>query len=115
MIAQATTVQRHCSNAPPHGFNDDGFLADTVRWTPRLAQDIAHQEGLGGLSDKHWEVIHLVRERYFSIGALPVMRLVCRAAGLDPHKAHHLFSSCLSLWRIAGLPNPGEEALSYMN
>ena len=47
MIAQATTVQRHCSNAPPHGFNDDGFLADTVRWTPRLAQDIAHPEGLG--------------------------------------------------------------------
>lgn len=115
MIAQATTVQRHCSSAPPHGFNDDGFLADSARWTPSLAQDIARQEGLGGLGAKHWEVIHRVRERYFSIGALPVMRLVCRAAGLDPRKAHHLFSSCLSLWRIAGLPNPGEEALSYMN
>jgi tRNA 2-thiouridine synthesizing protein E len=43
------------------------------------------------------------------------MRLVCRAAGLDPSQAHRLFSSCRSLWRIAGLPNPGEEAKAYMN
>jgi hypothetical protein len=26
-----------------------------------------------------------------------------------------LFSDCRSLWRIAGLPNPGEEAKAYMN
>jgi hypothetical protein len=43
------------------------------------------------------------------------MRLVCRAAGLDRHKAHKLFSGCRSLWRVAGLPNPGEEAKSYMD
>jgi len=28
---------------------------------------------------------------------------------------HQLFSSCKTLWLIAGLPNPGEEAKSYMN
>jgi hypothetical protein len=42
------------------------------------------------------------------------MRLICRAAGLDRHKAHKLFGSCRNLWRVAGLPNPGEEAKSYM-
>ena len=112
---QVTTAQRRRTGVPPDGFNDEGFLADTDGWTPSLALDIARSEGLGVLTPKHWEVIHLVRARYFSLGALPVMRLMCRAASLDPHHAHRLFSSCLSLWRIAGLPNPGEEARSYMN
>jgi dissimilatory sulfite reductase related protein len=99
----------------PSGFDEDGFLEDGERWTPRLAQEIAWLEGQGVLGARHWDIIELVRSRYFSIGALPVMRLVCRAAGLDPRQAHHLFSSCRSLWRIAGLPNPGEEAKAYMN
>ena len=116
MIPQPVTPpQRRRTSALPDDFNDEGFLADTDDWSPSLALDIARREGLGALTPKHWEVIHWVRARYFSIGALPVMRLVCRAAGLDPHHAHRLFSSCLSLWRIAGLPNPGEEARSYMN
>ena len=95
--------------------DDDGFLAASEPWTPSLAEGVARQEGVDALTAKHWEVIHLVRERYYAIGALPVMRLVCRAVGLDPGKAHQLFASCTSLWRIAGLPNPGEEAKSYMN
>ena len=120
MTPQAsTTPSRPNGPAPaslaPAGSTEDDFLADPGIWTPELAKELARREGLHGLTAKHWEVIHLVRARYFSIGALPVMRLVCRAAGLDPHQAHHLFSSCLSLWRIAGLPNPGPEARAYMN
>jgi tRNA 2-thiouridine synthesizing protein E len=117
------TAQAHIQSATPyatlpavHGLlDDDGFLADAQAWTPQLAEQLAREAGISALGAKHWEVIHLVRERFFAIGALPVMRLVCRAAGLDPHKAHELFSSCRSLWSIAGLPNPGEEAMAYMN
>ena len=96
-------------------FDEDGFLAQPEDWNPRLAEELARQAGIDQLTATHWQVIGLVRDRYFTLGALPVMRLVCRAAGLDPAKAHRLFSSCRSLWRIAGLPNPGEEAKSYMN
>ena len=96
-------------------FDADGFLADTPDWSPAMAASLAREEGIGSLGATHWKVIHLVRERYFLLGALPVMRLVCRAAGLDPRRAHHLFNSCRSLWRIAGLPNPGEEAKAYMH
>ena len=115
MYPQATLAPSPGTVFFPAGFGDDGSLADKLRWTPDLAEDLAREEGLTALTAKHWQVINLVRERYFSIGALPVMRLVCRAAELDPHKAHKLFSSCLSLWRIAGLPDPGEEARAYMN
>lgn len=93
----------------------DGFLVETASWNPELAEQLARQAGISELSAKHWEVINIVRNGFFSIGALPVMRLICRAAGLDPSRAHELFSSCRSLWSIAGLPNPGEEAKSYMH
>jgi len=96
-------------------FDADGFLLQSEDWTPGMAENLAWQAGIEELSAKHWEVINFVRDRFFAIGALPVMRLVCRAAGLDPKTAHHLFSSCRSLWQISGLPNPGEEAKSYMN
>ena len=115
MIPQASITHRASGVIAPACFDDDGFLSESENWTPNLAEDLARQEGLSELTAKHWEVIHHVRERYFSLGALPVMRLVCRAVGLAPNKAHQLFSSCKSLWRIAGLPNPGEEAKSYMN
>lgn len=115
MIDLLSFVQSAPGRTGPAWFDDDGFLVDAGRWTPHLAEDLAREAGVEKLTAKHWEVIDFVRERYFSIGALPVMRLVCRAAGLDPHKAHDLFSGCRSLWRIAGLPNPGEEARTYMN
>ena len=115
MIPQASIAHHVRPTVSRAWFDEDGFLAESDDWTPSLAEQLARQAGIDALTPKHWEVIHLVRERYFSIGALPVMRLICRAAGLDPKKAHHLFSSCKSLWTIAGLPNPGEEAKSYMN
>jgi tRNA 2-thiouridine synthesizing protein E len=115
VIPQAGNALDTRANVAPAWFDPDGFLANADNWTPKLAELLAGQEGIRELTAKHWEVIHLVRERYFSVGALPVMRLICRAAGLDPTKAHQLFSSCKSLWQIAGLPNPGGEALSYMN
>jgi tRNA 2-thiouridine synthesizing protein E len=96
-------------------FDRDGFFADPHLWDRRVAERIARYEGIAALTAKHWEVIDHVRGQYFLTGALPVMRLVCRATGLDRHKAHKLFGSCRSLWRVAGLPNPGEEANAYMN
>ncbi len=96
-------------------FDVDGFLLDASAWTSDLAKEIARADGLGELTEKHWEVIHHVRQKYISLGSLPVMRLICRAAGLDRHKAHMLFSSCQGMWRVAGLPHPGEEAKSYMD
>jgi tRNA 2-thiouridine synthesizing protein E len=96
-------------------FDGDGFFAAPELWTERVAERIAAQDGIAQLTAKHWEIIDHVRARYALNGSLPVMRLVCRAAGLDRHKAHKLFGSCRSLWRVAGLPNPGEEAKAYMN
>ena len=115
MIPQTNIAQGARTLSLPAHFDEDGFLTESECWSSDLADQLARQAGMDQLTAKHWEVIRIVRERYFSIGALPVMRLLCRAAGLDPSQAHQLFSSCRSLWRIAGLPNPGQEARAYMN
>ncbi len=97
----------------PVAFDEDGFLTDASAWSEGLAGQLAELDGLGPLTDSHWKVIHHVRERFFRVGGLPAMRLVCRATGLARADVHRLFGGCRAIWRIAGLPNPGEEAKAY--
>lgn len=110
-----TIPQYDTETLPASWFDRDGYFAEPHLWTRAIAERIAWFEGIPQLTAKHWEVIEHVRGKYFLLGALPVMRLVCRACALDRHKAHKLFGSCKSLWRVAGLPHPGAEADAYMN
>jgi TusE/DsrC/DsvC family sulfur relay protein len=111
---QTTLARKPIADDISHWFDRDGFLADPHLWNHDLAERIALEDGIHQLTPKHWQIKY-VRGRYFENGSLPVMRLICRANGLDRQKAHKLFGSCKSLWRVAGLPNPGEEAKAYMN
>jgi dissimilatory sulfite reductase related protein len=43
------------------------------------------------------------------------MRRVCRETALSKSEIYDLFGGCLRAWRIAGLPNPGEEARTYLS
>ena len=63
MIPQAAAVHRLRRSVSADWFDEDGFLADSACWTPGLAEDIARLEGKSDLSAKHWEIVHLVRER----------------------------------------------------
>lgn len=114
-VHRAVAPLARAAVAPQGTLDDGGFLRDPDAWTRALAERLASQAGIGALGAAHWRVIDLVRTRFFAVGALPVMRLVCRAAGLDPRQGHALFGSCVTLWRIAGLPHPGDEALAYMH
>ena len=96
------------------GFDDDGFLIDPSSWTPEMAVDVAMRDGLPGLEPQHWEIIDYLRRHYLQFGTLPVMSHVCRVNHLQRHCVHELFRNPREAWRIAGLPNPGEEAKAYM-
>ncbi|WP_316365631.1 TusE/DsrC/DsvC family sulfur relay protein [Candidatus Thiodiazotropha sp. CDECU1] len=110
-----TATQSANTASPPLLFDEEGFLIDHLTWTEQLAQDMAQQEGVDNLSEQHWQLLRHIRDRYLSLGSLPNMRLVCRATGIPRWKVHSLFGSCLSIWRIAGLPDPGEEAKAYLS
>ena len=96
-------------------FDEDGYLLDPGHWNQEMGQAIALQEGVGALGDRHWRVIDHIRERYFLLGGVPNLRRVCRATSLSKMEVYDLFGSCLTIWRIAGLPNPGEEVKAYLN
>ena len=109
-----TATQHASAPSMPPLFDAGGFLVDHRSWNEQLARELALQEGVGDLNEPHWQVVRHIRARYLSLGALPNMRLVCRSTGLPRETVHALFGSCLSIWRIAGLPDPGEEAKSYL-
>jgi tRNA 2-thiouridine synthesizing protein E len=95
-------------------FDQDGFIRDPNNWDESLARVLAAREGIARLDDSHWRVIHQLRTHYFETGGVPVMRHICREAGLEEHCVSDLLSDPRRAWRIAGLPNPGEEAKAYI-
>jgi len=100
---------------PLFELDDDGLLKDPSQWNETVAQEIAALLQVGPLTDQHWEVVHSLREYYGKYGVAPAMIQVCRQHGRDRHWVHDLFHSCLNAWRVAGLPNPGEEAKTYLS
>jgi TusE/DsrC/DsvC family sulfur relay protein len=95
--------------------DSEGFLQDPKQWSSALAERLAEQAGLGRLTEEHWRVIGHVRSHFLHNGTLPVMRLICEEIELEPHCINRLFGRDIKLlWHVAGLPNPGEEAKSYM-
>jgi tRNA 2-thiouridine synthesizing protein E len=94
--------------------DDDGFLIDHRSWDRDLAERLALHLGVGPLGATHWLVLEFMRDRYCRLGALPPMRNLCRKVGVDRAAVKQAFGNCRNAWAIAGLPNPGAEAVTYM-
>jgi len=92
-----------------------GLLRNPAAWNESVAREIAALEGIGELTDDHWVIIRALREHYAKFGVAPAISQVCHAHGRDWQWVHELFHTCLNAWRIAGLPDPGEEAKSYLS
>ncbi|HSQ06801.1 MAG TPA: TusE/DsrC/DsvC family sulfur relay protein [Chromatiaceae bacterium] len=112
MQATATPLGPH--RHPELAVDGDGCLAEPSQWNEQLARRIAEVDGVGLLTPDHWAIIHYLREHHFTYGSIPPMAQACHSHGMDKHAVQHLFGGCRTAWRVAGLPNPGEEALSYM-
>ena len=112
---QPSIIDHHSLTRPLLALDDDGFLLTPKEWNITIAQQLAQMEWIPELNAEHLRAIQFVRDYYFQFGAPPSMRRVCRALALSPYKKYNLFSVCLQLWRIAGLPNPGEEAKAHIN
>ena len=92
----------------------EGYLVNLADWNPRVAELIAHNEGLV-LTPAHWEIIDLVRRFYAEFDLSPAMRPMVKYTTnhLGPDKGKSIY--LLSLFpgsppklvaKIAGLPRP---------
>ncbi len=111
-----TAVQQQAVLVGPEAiFDEDGFLRDPAYWSEDLAEHLANLIDGIRLTEAHWQIIYFVRDRSLRLGAIPPMRIICRQLGTERDAVKGLFGGCLNLWRIAGLPNPGEEAKAHMD
>jgi sulfur relay (sulfurtransferase) DsrC/TusE family protein len=98
----------------PAIFDEDGFLIDPAMWSESLADRIAQNDGLGELSELQIGLLHALRREFAKNGTVMALSHVCHLTGQSADCMQHLFPSPREAWRVAGLPNPGEEAKSYL-
>ncbi|HRH81313.1 MAG TPA: TusE/DsrC/DsvC family sulfur relay protein [Thiobacillaceae bacterium] len=95
-------------------FDADGFVTDAGGWNELAARRIARLDGLGDLDECQLRLLRHLRASYLHSGAVPSLPHICRLSSLEPTCMTRLFPNAREAWRIAGLPNPGEEAKAYL-
>jgi tRNA 2-thiouridine synthesizing protein E len=69
-----------------------GNLLDWRQWTESYAEELAPSLGIpGGLTSRHWEVIHSIRKHFAETGKCPVVYQTCRHQGLRLRELEELF------------------------
>lgn len=94
-------------------FDARGFLREPDRWTEDIGERLAVEHGVA-LSDEHRRVIASLRQNYLATSNLPVEQTLCAALNMKPGCLARLFGGPLTAWMVAGLPDPGLEARTYM-
>jgi tRNA 2-thiouridine synthesizing protein E len=86
----------------------EGFFVDAEAWSEAMAPEIAAQEGIDELSDKHWQVIRFMRKEYAEKGAGPTVRVLGKTSGVTVKELYALFPKgpAKTAAKIAGIPKP---------
>jgi tRNA 2-thiouridine synthesizing protein E len=86
--------------------NEEGYLTDPSDWTPELAHEIARAHDIE-LTDKHFEVLHYLRERHAE-GAPLTIRRIGKSGIVTIKEFYDLFSGgpLKVSSKIAGIPKP---------
>lgn len=100
---------------PELTLDENGLLLNPDEWSGTIAEQIAVQLDIPELSKDHWKVIDALRLHYERFGVAPAMHNICQANHKSKDWVRKLFHNCLNAWRVAGLPDPGEEAKSYLS
>lgn len=94
--------------------DEDGFVTHPEQWNRDIATQLASSLGVNPLTEAHWQVMDYMRDRCLKNGALCAMEVICHGVNMDGNCIRRLFGGPVEAWKIAGLPHPGTEALTYM-
>jgi TusE/DsrC/DsvC family sulfur relay protein len=86
----------------------EGFFAHPDRWTRAIGVELARQEGIDPLTDRHWTVIDFMRSEYATKGTGPTVRVLGKSSGVSVKELYELFPKgpAKTAARIAGIPKP---------
>jgi dissimilatory sulfite reductase related protein len=85
----------------------EGFLKDPSQWTYAIGEQIAHEAGIS-LTDRHWQVVRYMRQRYLDTGRAPSIRTLGKESGVDVKELYKLFPKgpAKLAAKIGGIPKP---------
>lgn len=93
--------------------DDDGFLANIDDWTEQVARVLAALEGIPDLPEHRLDILKFMRDYYRKHNFFPIVRYVCRNVHQPDNCVTEQFIDPVKAWKIAGLPNPGEEVIMF--
>jgi TusE/DsrC/DsvC family sulfur relay protein len=86
----------------------EGFLTQPDQWTREMGEQIAAENGIAQLSERHWLVIDFMRDAYLENGSAPSIRTLGKASGVPIKELYQLFPKgpAKLAAKIAGIPKP---------
>jgi tRNA 2-thiouridine synthesizing protein E len=86
----------------------EGFLQKPEQWTEEIGVAIARSAGIDPLTDKHWQVVRFMRERYLANGQAPTIRTLGKESGVSTKELYQLFPKgpAKLAAKIGGIPKP---------
>jgi TusE/DsrC/DsvC family sulfur relay protein len=92
----------------PIDVDAEGFLQKPEQWNEGLAVEIARQNGIGDLTERHWTVIRFMRDAYLTQGAAPSIRTLGKDSGVPVKELYQLFPKgpAKLAAKIGGIPKP---------
>lgn len=86
----------------------EGFFTHPEEWTEEMAHEVARENGIAELTDRHWLVIRFMRETYLRDGNAPSIRTLGKASGVPIKELYQLFPKgpAKLAAKIAGIPKP---------
>ena len=88
--------------------DDEGFFQEPDQWTEAMAPDLARAEGIEELTDRHWQVLHFMRQEYAEKGTGPTVRVLGKTSGVPVKELYQLFPKgpAKVAAKVAGIPKP---------
>jgi TusE/DsrC/DsvC family sulfur relay protein len=92
----------------PVEVDPEGFMLDADQWNEEIAEEIAHLSGIPELTERHWQVVRFMRERFLSSGTAPTIRSLGKESGVPVKELYELFPKgpAKLAAKIGGIPKP---------
>jgi TusE/DsrC/DsvC family sulfur relay protein len=95
-------------SAPCIELDREGFLVDPQQWDEEVARQVAEDNGIRELTDRHWLVVRFMRDRYLATGTAPSIRSLGKESGVPVKELYQLFPKgpAKLAAKIGGIPKP---------
>ncbi len=96
------------ASGEPIAVDAEGFLTDPAQWTEEIGEEIARENGIETMTDRHWQVVKFMRTTYLDTGSAPTIRSLGKLSGVPIKELYQLFPKgpAKLAAKIGGIPKP---------